>query len=74
MKQTTGLAVIEPGQVYRRGKLERQVILIETEWPNSRMIVTRESEAGGPGRIVRTFEAAFRKWAKSAVVAMEERG
>jgi hypothetical protein len=61
---------IEPGQTWRRGRVEREVIAIETDWPNCRMIVTRASEAGGPGRIVRTFENAFRRWAAGA--AMKE--
>lgn len=46
-------------------------MMIETGWPNSRMIVSRESEAGGPGRIVRTFENAFKRWAKNAVMVEE---
>jgi len=42
------------------------VIALETGWPNKRMIVSREAAPGGLGRTVRTFEHAFRKWARQA--------
>lgn len=60
--------IIQVGQVWRRRGIEREVILIESDWPNQRMIVSREAKPGDLGRIVRSFEGQFQKWARTAVM------
>lgn len=63
--------MIQVGQVWERRGIEREVILIESGWPNQRMIVSREARPGDSGRIVRSFESQFERWARHAVMARD---